>query len=151
ARRPDGPDHLGADRGQPAAALLVDAGPGRAVDVRRSGGLDRAGRGGLPRRDPRGLALRPPRRARRAALHRARRAERAPHVNPTCGIVAVSLVAIATLAIGVFGLRFSRTTSDFYVASRSVTPALNGSAISGEYLSAASFLGVAGLVLTHGA
>lgn len=72
-------------------------------------------------------------------------------MNPTWGIVAVALVAVATLAIGVFGLRISRTTSDFYVASRSVTPALNGSAISGEYLSAASFLGIAGLVLTYGA
>jgi len=72
-------------------------------------------------------------------------------MNPTWGIVAVALVAITTLTIGAFGLRLSRTTSDFYVASRSVSPALNGSAISGEYLSAASFLGIAGLVLTQGA
>jgi Na+(H+)/acetate symporter ActP len=67
------------------------------------------------------------------------------------GIVAVSLVTIATLAIGTWGLRLSRTTSDFFVASRSVRPRLNASAIGGEYLSAASFLGVAGLVLTFGA
>ncbi|MET1132838.1 MAG: cation acetate symporter [Aeromicrobium sp.] len=72
-------------------------------------------------------------------------------MSPTWGIVAVALVSIATLAIGAFGLRISRTTSDFYVASRSVSPALNGSAISGEYLSAASYLGIAGLVLIHGA
>ena len=72
-------------------------------------------------------------------------------MSPTWGIVAVSLVSIATLAIGAFGLRISRTTSDFYVASRSVSPALNGSAISGEYLSAASYLGIAGLVLVYGA
>lgn len=72
-------------------------------------------------------------------------------MSPTWGIVAVALVSIATLGIGAFGLRISRTTSDFYVASRSVSPALNGSAISGEYLSAASYLGIAGLVLTHGA
>lgn len=72
-------------------------------------------------------------------------------MSPTWGIVAVALVSIATLAIGAFGLRLSRTTSDFYVASRSVSPALNGSAISGEYLSAASFLGIAGLLLTNGA
>ncbi|GEP39244.1 hypothetical protein NPS01_29070 [Nocardioides psychrotolerans] len=67
------------------------------------------------------------------------------------GLVAVVLVTLATLLIGTWGLRFSRTTSDFFVASRSVRPALNASAISGEYLSAASFLGVAGLVLTFGA
>src|SRR6476620_10184083 len=40
--------------------------------------------------------------------------------------------------------------SDFYVASRGVSPILNASAISGEYLSAASFLGVAGLILARG-
>jgi len=66
-------------------------------------------------------------------------------------VVAVVLVTVATLVIGILGLRFSRTTSDFFVASRSVRPALNASAIGGEYLSAASFLGVAGLVLAFGA
>ncbi|MCD4532727.1 cation acetate symporter [Nocardioides sp. cx-169] len=67
------------------------------------------------------------------------------------GLIAVVVVTLATLLIGTWGLRFSRTTSDFFVASRSVRPALNASAIGGEYLSAASFLGVAGLVLTFGA
>jgi Na+(H+)/acetate symporter ActP len=67
------------------------------------------------------------------------------------GVIAVSVVAIATLAIGTWGLRLSRTTSDFFVASRTVNPRLNASAIGGEYLSAASFLGVAGLLLTFGA
>lgn len=67
------------------------------------------------------------------------------------GVVAVVVVTLATLAIGTWGLRISRTTSDFFVASRTVRPALNASAIGGEYLSAASFLGVAGLVLTFGA
>ena len=66
-------------------------------------------------------------------------------------LTAIGLVVAATIAIGLFGLRISRTTSDFYVASRAVTPRWNASAISGEYLSAASFLGVAGLVLVNGA
>ncbi len=66
-------------------------------------------------------------------------------------ISAVVVVVLATLAIGTWGLRFSRTTSDFFVASRTVRPRLNASAIGGEYLSAASFLGVAGLVLAYGA
>lgn len=66
-------------------------------------------------------------------------------------VVAVTTVVLATLAIGTWGLRFSRTTSDFFVASRTVRPRLNASAIGGEYLSAASFLGVAGLVLAYGA
>ncbi len=74
-----------------------------------------------------------------------------PATGATPGIVAVVLVSLTTLAIGTWGLRFSRTTSDFLVASRTVRPGLNASAISGEYLSAASFLGVAGLVLVYGA
>lgn len=69
----------------------------------------------------------------------------------TLTLIAVVVVSVATLAVGAVGLRLSRTTSDFYVASRAVGPALNASAISGEYLSAASFLGVAGLVLLRGA
>jgi cation/acetate symporter len=72
-------------------------------------------------------------------------------VSTTAGVVAVALVSAATLGIGAFGLRVSRTTSDFYVASRTVGPLMNASAIGGEYLSAASFLGVAGLVLARGA
>ena len=65
-------------------------------------------------------------------------------------LVAVAGVGLATVAIGGFGLRFSRTTSDFLVAARTVGPRWNAAAISGEYLSAASFLGVAGLVLKEG-
>lgn len=72
-------------------------------------------------------------------------------MNHAYGAAAVMLVAVATIAIGTWGLRISRTTSDFFVASRAVQPALNASAIGGEYLSAASFLGVAGLVLAFGA
>ncbi|MET7377409.1 cation acetate symporter [Streptomyces sp. NPDC005526] len=65
-------------------------------------------------------------------------------------VPAVALVVVATVLVGAFGLRVSRTTSDFYVASRTVGPRLNAAAISGEYLSAASFLGIAGLVLVQG-
>jgi Na+(H+)/acetate symporter ActP len=65
-------------------------------------------------------------------------------------VIGVTAVFVATLAIGAYGWRFSRTTSDFFVASRTVRPGLNASAIGGEYLSAASFLGVAGLVLAFG-
>jgi cation/acetate symporter len=43
-----------------------------------------------------------------------------------------------------------RTTSDFLVASRRISPAFNAAAVSGEYLSAASFLGIAGLVVKSG-
>ncbi|UYM07776.1 sodium/solute symporter [Solicola gregarius] len=72
-------------------------------------------------------------------------------MNSTYSVVAVAVVALVTVVIGAFGLRISRTTSDFYVASRSVGPFWNASAIGGEYLSAASFLGFAGLILAYGA
>jgi Na+(H+)/acetate symporter ActP len=64
---------------------------------------------------------------------------------------ALLAAAIATVVIGSWGVRLSRTTSDFLVASRSVGPRWNAAAISGEYLSAASFLGVAGLIAKYGA
>jgi cation/acetate symporter len=63
---------------------------------------------------------------------------------------AVVAVTLVTVVIGAFGLRLARTTSDFLVASRAVSPRWNAAAISGEYLSAASFLGVAGLILKNG-
>ena len=66
-------------------------------------------------------------------------------------LAAVALVVLLTLGIGAYGLRLARTTSDFMVASRGVSPLWNASAIGGEYLSAASFLGVAGLVYAYGA
>ena len=72
-------------------------------------------------------------------------------MNAGFGISTVTVVCVVTLGIGAFGLRLSRTTSDFYVASRVVSPGWNASAIGGEYLSAASFLGIAGLVYTLGA
>jgi Na+(H+)/acetate symporter ActP len=65
-------------------------------------------------------------------------------------IVAVTLVALATTVAGTFGLRRVHTTGDFYVAARSVSPRWNATAIGGEYLSAASYLGVAGLILAYG-
>ncbi|HEU4421532.1 MAG TPA: cation acetate symporter, partial [Pilimelia sp.] len=63
---------------------------------------------------------------------------------------AIVAVILATVAIGAYGLRLARTTSDFLVASRVVSPTWNAAAIGGEYLSAASFLGIAGLVLKFG-
>jgi len=71
-------------------------------------------------------------------------------VSPAVGYTAIALVAVVSILIGFYGLRVSRTTSDFYVASRTVRPWWNASAIGGEYLSAASFLGVAGLILLTG-
>ncbi|SDF55220.1 cation acetate symporter [Pseudonocardia oroxyli] len=66
-------------------------------------------------------------------------------------LVAIGLVGIASVLIGTLGVRVARSTSDFLVASRTVGAVPNAAAISGEYLSAATFLGVAGIVLREGA
>lgn len=71
--------------------------------------------------------------------------------NPALTVAALLLAALATVGIGIYGVRLSRTTSDFLVASRTVGSRWNAAAISGEYLSAASFLGVAGLIAKYGA
>ena len=65
-------------------------------------------------------------------------------------VAAIVLVVLATLLVGARGVAAMRSTSDFLVASRRISPALNAAAVSGEYLSAASFLGVAGLVVKDG-
>lgn len=65
-------------------------------------------------------------------------------------VAGVILVAVATITVGSRGVRISRTPADFLVAARQVPATLNASAISGEYLSAASFLGIAGLALADG-
>ncbi len=72
-------------------------------------------------------------------------------MTSTLVLIAVAVVLLVTVILGFAGVRFSRTTSDFFVASRTVRPVWNASAISGEYLSAGTFLGLSGLVLLAGA
>src|SRR3989442_1502445 len=98
-------------------------------------------------RNPRGRAARREP-GERALTELAEQTEAGVGSNVTLAAVVVS--TIATILIGAYGMRVARTTSDFFVASRTVRPMWNASAISGEYLSAASFLGVAGLVMKYG-
>ncbi len=66
-------------------------------------------------------------------------------------IVAFSAITVAvTLWMGFRSAKTSKTASDFFVAGRSVSVGWNASAISGEYLSAASFMGIAGMVMSSG-
>ncbi len=65
-------------------------------------------------------------------------------------VAAIIGVVATTASLGLLATRVVRTTSDFFVASRAVGPMMNAAAISGEYLSAASFLGVAGMVMKFG-
>ncbi|MCL4078349.1 cation acetate symporter [Coriobacteriia bacterium Es71-Z0120] len=68
----------------------------------------------------------------------------------TLAIVLVVVLILFTIALSIFSRRFTRTTADFYLAGRKVGSFSNASAISGDYLSAASFLGVAGAVYASG-
>jgi Na+(H+)/acetate symporter ActP len=66
-------------------------------------------------------------------------------------VVVLSGVTVAvTIWMGFWAARKARTASDFFVAGRSVSVGWNASAISGEYLSAASFMGIAGMVMSSG-
>jgi len=61
-----------------------------------------------------------------------------------------ALTVVVTVAMGFWTAGKSKTAGDFFVAGRSVSVGWNSSAISGEYLSAASFMGVAGMVMSKG-
>jgi cation/acetate symporter len=55
-----------------------------------------------------------------------------------------------TLGITYWAARRTRTTDHFYAAGRAISARQNGLALAGDYMSAASFLGIAGLVSTTG-
>ncbi len=66
-------------------------------------------------------------------------------------IFAFSFITVAfTIYMGFRSAKTSKTAGDFFVAGRSVSVGWNASAISGEYLSAASFMGIAGMVMAVG-
>ncbi|NBH07765.1 cation acetate symporter [Amycolatopsis sp. SID8362] len=71
-------------------------------------------------------------------------------LNPWA-LTGIVLVAVVTFFIGHRSARSATSTHDFLVARRTVRSRRNAAAISGEYLSAASFLGIAGIVLKDGA
>jgi cation/acetate symporter len=55
-----------------------------------------------------------------------------------------------TLLITAWAARRTRTMEDFFAAGRRISGRQNGFALAGDYMSAASFLGIAGLVATSG-
>jgi cation/acetate symporter len=57
---------------------------------------------------------------------------------------------VLSLGITVWASRKTRTAEHFYTAGKSVTAFQNGLALAGDYMSAASFLGIAGLVALSG-
>ena len=65
-------------------------------------------------------------------------------------LVIFGIVLSITLGITYWASKRARGTVGFYAAGRAITAPQNGLAISGDYLSAASFLGIAGLIFIYG-
>jgi cation/acetate symporter len=71
--------------------------------------------------------------------------------HPTASAIGFFLlIVVLTLGITYWAAKRTRSTKDFYAANRSVSAFQNGLALSGDYMSAASFLGIAGLVSLKG-
>jgi cation/acetate symporter len=65
-------------------------------------------------------------------------------------LVVFGVVLVVTLGITWWASKRTRTATDFWAAARSISPLQNGLAISGDYMSAAAFLGVTGLMFLYG-
>jgi cation/acetate symporter len=70
--------------------------------------------------------------------------------NPLFNIAIFGLFVVVTLAIVLRAAKNNRTAADYYAGGRSFTGPQNGIAIAGDYLSAASFLGIAGAIALNG-
>jgi cation/acetate symporter len=70
--------------------------------------------------------------------------------NPILNISIFVLFVGVTLFVVIRASRNNKTASDYYAAGRSFTGPQNGAAIAGDYLSAASFLGIVGAIAVNG-
>ncbi|MEV6911278.1 cation acetate symporter [Amycolatopsis sp. NPDC051071] len=70
--------------------------------------------------------------------------------SPALNITIFGLFVVITLFVVFRASRNTKTASDYYAAGRAFTGPQNGVAIAGDYLSAASFLGIAGAIAIYG-
>jgi cation/acetate symporter len=70
--------------------------------------------------------------------------------NPLVNIAIFLLFVAVTLVVVFRASKNTKTAADYYAAGRSFTGGQNGTAIAGDYLSAASFLGIAGAIAING-
>jgi cation/acetate symporter len=70
--------------------------------------------------------------------------------NHALAITLFVLFVAATLAITFWASRHTKDAVDYYAGGRSFTGFQNGLAIGGDYMSAASFLGIAGIIALSG-
>ncbi len=70
--------------------------------------------------------------------------------DKTVAIVLFAIFVAITLGITFWASRRTKTTAEFYAAGRSIKAWQNGVAVAGDYMSAASFLGIAGIIAFSG-
>ncbi|HWI41241.1 MAG TPA: cation acetate symporter, partial [Verrucomicrobiae bacterium] len=70
--------------------------------------------------------------------------------NPKVTIPIFLIIIAATMAVVVNSARKTKSASDFYTAGGGITGTQNGWAIAGDYMSAASFLGISGMISLYG-
>jgi cation/acetate symporter len=70
--------------------------------------------------------------------------------NPAINISIFGVFVAITLFITFRASSTNKSAADYYAAGRSITGQQNGLAIAGDYLSAASFLGIAGAIAVYG-
>ncbi|WP_120005775.1 cation acetate symporter [Nesterenkonia muleiensis] len=70
--------------------------------------------------------------------------------NPWANIAIFLMFVVVTLFFVIRASRNTKTAADFYAGGRSFSGGQNGTAIAGDYLSAASFLGVVGAIAIYG-
>jgi len=70
--------------------------------------------------------------------------------DPLLNILIFGAFVVVTLVIVLRASRNNKTAADYYAAGRSFTGPQNGTAIAGDYLSAASFLGICGAIAING-
>src|SRR6185436_8281811 len=80
------------------------------------------------------------------------RSDRASRRSPSMSVSLAMFLGfvLVTLAITYWASRRTGTTTEFYSAGRRITGFQNGWAVAGDYMSAASFLGIAGLIAFYG-
>jgi cation/acetate symporter len=70
--------------------------------------------------------------------------------SPAINISIFGAFVLVTLFITFRASRNNKSAADYYAAGRNITGTQNGLAIAGDYLSAASFLGIAGAIALYG-
>src|SRR6266545_825278 len=60
------------------------------------------------------------------------------------------VIVVVTLGITYWAAKRTKTSKQFYAAGRTISPVQNGLALAGDYMSAASFLGISGMVALRG-